>query len=234
MDYIPKGHQLVITKDQSPSLFNETFQENLHSFDGAFSETIYNFIEGCELKNHQGLELSVLEVGFGTGMGFFVTLDFLRKTFPGKKLLFYSLEIDRDLAKWAIRDLPYIENENCLEATGPDFSLKVILGDAVNSIKHQKLGPFDAIYQDPFSPKKNPTLWTTKWFSLLLPLAGPNCILSTYSASTSIRIALLKAGWAVFNRKGFSGKRASTIAKATGETSPELKAKLLSSDITPN
>jgi len=231
MEKIPKGHQLVITKDHSQSLFNETFQENLHSTEGAISETIYNFIEGCELKDHKGPTLTVLEVGFGTGMGFYTTLEYLRKNFPGKKLIFYSLEIDSELAKWAMRNLPFIQNENFLESTGTDYYLRVILGEAPKSLINQKIGPFDAIYQDPFSPKKNPTLWTTEWFSLLLGLADRNCVLSTYSASTSIRQALYKSGWAVFNRKGFSGKRASTVARALGETPIELKNKLLSSDI---
>lgn len=231
MENLPLGHQLVITKDLSLSLFNETFQENLHSSEGALSETIYNFIEGCELIKHQGKTLSVLEVGFGTGMGFFTTLDFLRKNFPEKNLLFYSLEIDLDLAKWALRDISFTQNKNNLEAIGPDYHLKVILGDAVKSLANLEIGPFDAIYQDAFSPKKNPALWTTEWFSLLLSLAKEDCVLSTYSASTSIRLALLKAGWAVFNRKGFSSKRASTIARPKGETPFDLKSKLLSSDI---
>jgi tRNA U34 5-methylaminomethyl-2-thiouridine-forming methyltransferase MnmC len=231
MEKLPARHQLVITKDQSLSLFNETFQENLHSTEGAISETIYNFIEGCELLNHKGPVLSVLEVGFGTGLGFFETLKFLRKFFPEKKLMFYSLEIDRDLALWALRDLPFTQNSNFLESCGPDYYLRVILGEATKSLEDIKIGPFDAIYHDPFSPKKNPTLWTKEWFAKLLSLAGPKCILSTYSAATSIRLALLKAGWGVFDRKGFSFKRSSTIAKPYEETPAEIKSKLLSSDI---
>lgn len=231
MENLPIGHQLVITKDLSVSLFNETFQENLHSTEGARSETIYNFIEGCELSNHKGLTLTVLEVGFGTGLGFFETLKFLRNFFPEKKLIFYSLEIDRDLAIWALKDLPFTQKENYLESSGSDYYLRVILGEATKSLEDLKIGPLDAIYHDPFSPKKNPTLWTVDWFSRLLGLAGPNCILSTYSAATAIRLALLKAGWGVFDRKGFSFKRSSTIARPYTETSPELKSKLLLSDI---
>ena len=228
---IPKGHQLIVTKDQSFSLFNETYGENLHSTHGARAETEYNFIQGCELKSHVGDTLNILEVGFGTGIGFFMTLDFLKENFPGKKLVFNSLEIDRNLAIWALKDLPFTEHENYLESIGPDFYLRVILGDATLALPNFEMAPLDAIYQDPFSPKKNPTLWSTEWFSLLLKLSGPSCILSTYSASTSVRIALLKAGWAVYNRKGFSEKRASTIAKVTGETPKDLKSKLLSSAI---
>ncbi len=231
MEKLPIGHQLVITKDQSFSLFNETFQENLHSTEGARSETIYNFIEGCDLSNHRGSTLTVLEVGFGTGLGFFETLKFLRKFFPEKKLFFYSLEIDRNLAIWALRDLPFFQKDNYLESSGLDYCLRVIIGEATKSLEDLKIGPLDAIYHDPFSPKKNPTLWTVDWFSRLLALAGPNCILSTYSAATGIRLALLKAGWGVFDRKGFSFKRSSTIARPYTETPPELKNKLLLSDI---
>jgi tRNA U34 5-methylaminomethyl-2-thiouridine-forming methyltransferase MnmC len=228
---IPAGHQLIITKDQSESLFNETFQENLHSTEGAKSETIYNFIEGCEILNHRGNTLSILEVGFGTGLGFFTTLEFLRKYSPGKKLIFYSLEIDLNLAKWALKDLQFTQTDFGLLGLGPDFELRVFIGDAREILPKLKIGPMDAIYQDPFSPKKNPTLWTLEWFSLLLGLSGPNCILSTYSSSTNIRKSLLKAGWAVFERKGFGKKRTSTIARALGETPQKLKDKLIRSDI---
>jgi tRNA U34 5-methylaminomethyl-2-thiouridine-forming methyltransferase MnmC len=228
---IPAGHQLIITKDQSPSLFNETFQENLHSTEGAKSETIYNFIEGCEILKHKGDILSVLEVGFGTGLGFFTTLEFLRRNSPGKKLIFYSLEMDLNLAKWALKDFQYSHEDFGLLSKGQDFELKVFIGDANEVLPKLKIGPIDAIYQDPFSPKKNPTLWTFEWFSMLLNLAGPNCILSTYSSSTLIKKSLLKAGWAVFERQGFGKKRTSTIAKTFGETPQNLKDKLIRSDI---
>jgi tRNA U34 5-methylaminomethyl-2-thiouridine-forming methyltransferase MnmC len=223
---IPIGHKLILTKDQSYSLFNEFFQENLHSTEGARSETIYNFIEGCEILRQKGDFISILEVGFGTGMGFFTTLEFLRKNSPFKKLNFFSLEMDLELSKWALKDMAYSQHDFGLRAWGPDFELKVFIGDAKEILGNLNIGPLDAIYQDPFSPKKNPTLWTREWFSLLYSHAGPSCILSTYSASTSIRKALYDAGWAVFNRKGFGGKRSSTIAKITGETPRDLKTKL--------
>ncbi len=228
---IPAGHQIVITKDQSISLFNETFQENLHSTEGAKSETLYNFIEGCEILDHQGDSLTILEVGFGTGLGFFTTLEFLRRNSPGKKLIFYSLEIDPNLAKWALKDFQYSQEKFGLLSLGGDFELRVFIGDAKEILPKLKIGPVDAIFQDPFSPKKNPTLWTLEWFSLLLTLAGPNCTLSTYSSSTIIRKSLFKAGWAVFERKGFGIKRTSTIAKAKGDTPQILKDKLIRSDI---
>ncbi len=230
---IPIGHRPVITKDNSLSLYNESFKEHLHSLEGAKSETIYNFIEGCELRNHQGELLRVLEIGFGTGLGFFTTWEFLKLNFPLKKLIFYSLEIDLPLAKWALKDLPFFEDENGIHYVGDLVELHVLIGDACSVLPNHKIGPIDAIYQDPFSPKKNPTLWTERWFSELYSLAGENCILSTYSASTSIRLSMLNAGWAVFDRKGFSGKRSSTLAKIKGETPKELRNKLLRSDILP-
>jgi queuine tRNA-ribosyltransferase len=40
-------------------------------------------------------------------------------------------------------------------------------------------------------------LWTVAAFTTLRRAAGPRCILTTYSASTATRVALLLAGWAV-------------------------------------
>lgn len=55
----------------------------------------------------------------------------------------------------------------------------------------------DIVFWDPFSPRANPSLWTVAAFTALKRVAGPRCTLTTYSASTATRIALLVSGWAV-------------------------------------
>jgi tRNA U34 5-methylaminomethyl-2-thiouridine-forming methyltransferase MnmC len=90
---------------------------------------------------------------------------------------------------------------------------------------------FHAIYQDAFSPKKNPTLWTKEWFSFLRSISTEDVILSTYSASTSIRKSLHEAGWKIQQGEKFGRKRTSTRATLNGETSAEILLQLERSSV---
>jgi chorismate dehydratase len=76
----------------------------------------------------------------------------------------------------------------------------------------QENASLDVIYQDPFSPKKNPELWTTDWFEKLKKLSRPGTVLCTYSASSAVRKALGAAGWTVQSFAGFARKKQSTKA----------------------
>lgn len=56
-----------------------------------------------------------------------------------------------------------------------------------------------AILFDPFSPAKNPAMWTPHVFKLLFSQLSPSrpCALATYSRSTFVRISLLLGGFFV-------------------------------------
>ncbi|RLA64327.1 MAG: hypothetical protein DRQ88_03795 [Epsilonproteobacteria bacterium] len=213
-------YKVIETADGTPTLFSSHFDEACHSLHGAVAETLYNFIEGCDLdilaKKYS--PLNILEVGFGTGTGFKLTKQYIDKHFPHVRLNFVSLEIDPALVEWSGLDDP---------------SLKVLIGDGRETIKSYQGEPFHAIFQDPFSPKKNPALWSVEWFEALKKHSHPDVVLSTYSASSSIRKALMHAGWTVEERKGFAGKKASTRAFLKGKMSEELTRKLSSDKIKP-
>ncbi|MCX6109106.1 MAG: MnmC family methyltransferase, partial [Proteobacteria bacterium] len=51
------------------------------------------------------------------------------------------------------------------------------------------------VWQDPFSPEKNPPLWEAAWFSRVRATAAPSCVLMTYSVAGPVRRALAAAGW---------------------------------------
>jgi tRNA U34 5-methylaminomethyl-2-thiouridine-forming methyltransferase MnmC len=51
------------------------------------------------------------------------------------------------------------------------------------------------IWQDPFSPAKNPTMWDAEWFAALRQLAAPDAQLVTYSVARAVRDALTAGGW---------------------------------------
>jgi queuine tRNA-ribosyltransferase len=75
----------------------------------------------------------------------------------------------------------------------------------------------DIVFWDPFSPKANPDLWTVGAFTAIRRVAGPRCTLFTYSASTTVRMALLLAGWSVGVGDAI-GDKAHTTAAAVDVT----------------
>jgi queuine tRNA-ribosyltransferase len=84
-------------------------------------------------------------------------------------------------------------------------------GDLLELLAVESLNA-DIVFWDPFSPKANPALWTVAAFAAIRRVAGPRCTLFTYSASTTVRIALLLAGWAVGVGDPIGEKAATTAA----------------------
>ncbi len=76
-----------------------------------------------------------------------------------------------------------------------------------------------AILFDPFSPAKNPAMWTLPLFTNLFRLLDPGrpCALATYSRSTMTRAGLLLAGFYVGAGHATGAKEETTIAASTLE-----------------
>lgn len=232
----PPNHQWVETSDGSRTLFSEAFQEACHSTSGAREETQLHYVKGCQiqtkLQEHQ--RLSILEVGFGLGIGFLETFETLKN--QKQPWSFLSLELDRDLLEWfRLENLehPFLRHLkwtpcgsfSLLEATSELVSLRILCGDARQTLsEYAKLNniKWNAVYQDAFSPKRNPVLWTKEWFDLLKTYSHPEVTLSTYSASTSIRKSLLAAGWVLHKGEKFGPKRTSTRATLSGTSDPDI------------
>ena len=72
----------------------------------------------------------------------------------------------------------------------------------------------DAILYDPFSPAKNPAMWTLPVLSGVYHLLDParGCALATFSRSTMIRVTLLLAGFHVGRGQAAGPKEETTVA----------------------
>jgi tRNA U34 5-methylaminomethyl-2-thiouridine-forming methyltransferase MnmC len=230
MAQLPPHHQIIETEDGSLTLFSERFQEACHSTTGAKSETLLHYIRGCKIIERAPLQdaFTILEVGFGLGMGFMTTLEALSTS--TRSWHFLSLEIDRDLVEWFRKENEKLislewKKENILEGQRGSCTLTLLVGNARQTLsEYLRSSPllWNAIYQDAFSPKKNPILWTKEWFSFLKEHSSQDVILSTYSASSSIRKSLFEAGWVLSKGEKFGPKRSSTRAALLGESDPEI------------
>lgn len=227
----PPGHTLVQTDDGSTTLHSLRFDEACHSPAGARLETRLHYLKGCRvpelLAEHP--QVRILEVGFGTGLGWQETCALARQV-PTSFLHFTSLELDEELVRWALPEATrHHDGERVWYQQDVDRArVLVIVGDARATLPvwKDRLEKFHAIYQDAFSPRKNPTLWTRQWFELLGSLGLPAARLATYSASISIRKALHAAGWGVYPGEAFAHKKSSTRAQWGLPSDPTLIAEL--------
>jgi tRNA U34 5-methylaminomethyl-2-thiouridine-forming methyltransferase MnmC len=233
----PPGHRLVETEDGTSTLFSERFQEACHSTSGARTETLLHYFNGCEIseKLAQG-NLQILEIGFGLGIGFLTTFDEIQKLQSSASWKYLSVELDKKLLEWFrlqhqshsfLKDLQW--EGDLLKCKDHQCELIIISGDARETLPRflkSNSQRFSAIYQDAFSPKKNPLLWTKEWFELLKKYSSESVIMSTYSSSTSIRKSMLEAGWVLYEGEKFGPKKSSTRARLTGTTSEAIIERL--------
>jgi len=230
------SYKILKTEDNTETLYSEFFDEACHNLSGAYAETVHNYIHGCHIPDlfHQDKNFAVLDVGFGVGVGLKALLEEMDKHSFTHHLTYYSIELDEDLFLWSVHaTLPELKFERKTESDLLYFEcvvsnaiMKIFIGDGRKTLPLARdLGhilPLDAIFQDAFSPKKNPVLWSVEWFTFLKSSSAPSVRLSTYSSSISIRKSLLQSGWTVINDRGFAMKRTMTKANLVGETSPEL------------
>lgn len=236
-------YELIQTDDESWAIYSDFYRENSHSLAGAESETRYNFLEGCEVAK-RCLEFdnyTILEVGFGIGNGLATTYEFWKQLERRPKhFLFISQEIDHELVDYAFNQGPYAEKLQSLHLNSPmgwtteiddcRFEVKVLPGDARQSVLDIKDKSIHAIFQDAYSPGKNPSLWTLEWFEQLHRISAEKAIMATYSASARVRKAMVEGGWHVVDKKGFGNKRSMSIA-FNESVDMELNEKILKARI---
>ncbi len=94
---------------------------------------------------------------------------------------------------------------------GPDFDLRVIVGDARETLPVWE-GRADAWFLDGFSPAKNPELWSPELMTQVAAHTLPGGTAATYTAAGFVRRGLAEAGFDVTRVPGYGRKRHMTRA----------------------
>ncbi|EYD73964.1 putative peptidase [Rubellimicrobium mesophilum DSM 19309] len=209
-------------RDATP--VSRRFDDPYFSLQGGLEETRHVFLAGNGLPARFRPGFSILELGFGTGLNFLVTLRAHRATNPGP-LAYTSFEAfpmsPEDRAR-ALSAFPEIAPEaaeltQALRAPGPwtfgDVTLRIVEGDARETLPAWE-SRADAAYLDGFSPARNPEMWEPALLQAVARRLKPGGTLATYSAAGHVRRALADAGLAVERRPGFGTKRHMSVAKA--------------------
>ncbi|MCL6433711.1 MAG: hypothetical protein K6T90_05735 [Leptolyngbyaceae cyanobacterium HOT.MB2.61] len=197
-----------LTEDGSFTFFSEEFGEAFHSRYGARREAFVKFARATDLveRSQRGC-VCLLDVCYGLGYNTAAALETIWTANPHCRVEVYGLELDETIPRAAIAP-PLIESwspevqsilraialEHCY--TTPQLSATLLIGDARQTIQVLSAKRFqaDAVFFDPFSPRRCPQLWTVEFFAQVTRCLKADGKLATYSRSAAVRSALLEAG----------------------------------------
>jgi tRNA U34 5-methylaminomethyl-2-thiouridine-forming methyltransferase MnmC len=214
--------QIINTADGSSTVSIPGMNVTYHSTHGAIQESLHVFIRaGLKQMLPERSSLSILEMGFGTGLNALLTLmeaEAIQKQVHYSAIELYPLEPAQ------VKVLNYCEKLNRqdlqrsfeqLHSSDWDKNIPVsgyftLFKSGSDLLEFQITGPgnqFDIIYFDAFAPTAQPELWTLAVFEKLFAMLSPAGLLVTYCSKGDVRRAMQSAGFKVEKLAGPPGKR---------------------------
>jgi len=215
-------HVMTLSEDGSYTAYSKEYDEHYHSTkDGALHESnVKHVYPALKLKENFN-EITILDICYGLGFNTLATILYHRTHKLTCKLNIYSPELDVALVKSlkefsypaefeALKEIVYALSE---DGVYDDASLhvEVFLGDAREYVRGFASNFFDIVYQDAFSPKSNPILWTQEYFADIADCIKKDGVLTTYSTALKTRLALYNNGFHIYVNEG-TGFRTATVA----------------------
>jgi len=210
--------EILITADGSSTIHLPEWDEHYHSKHGAIQEAYHVFINNGLYQFKKANKISILEIGFGTGLNAFITY------LEAKKL---QLNIDYTgveaypVVPEEIQKLNYVARLNVVNEQAVfekmhslSWSKKHTFAVRFSLTKKEQffdkiddVNKYDLIYFDAFGARVQPELWTVEIFNIMYKALRKDGVLVTYSAKGSVRRAMQEVGFIVERLPGPPGKR---------------------------
>ena len=213
--------EVIVTEDGSMTLYSKEFDQAYHSTkDGALQESLQkHVIPAFSLQKNKD-HLTILDICFGLGYNTLATLFYVKSNHLDTKIHILSPEFDRELVE-SLSTFEYPKEFDVLQSIiqelsqnfyyeDDQFKIEVLIGDAREVIPKIN-NKIDVVYQDAFSPKQNPLLWTKEYFHDIRAICNDDAIITTYSTAIATRMGLYENGFEIFLYYGEDARR-STIA----------------------
>lgn len=210
--------KIITTADGSNSLLNISLNETYHSVHGAIQESRHVFIQNglALLMKEDRQAISILEVGFGTGLNALLTMQYVKghkqdffytaiEPYPLPEDIWTKLNYPASLnlvneyrslhlSDWHV-DIPLISDFSILK-------LRTTLQDA-----NLGFGNFDLVYYDAFAPSKQAELWEKPVLEKVVSGMKRDGLLVTYCAKGQLKRDLKDLGLCVETLPGPPGKK---------------------------
>ncbi|WP_343694976.1 tRNA (5-methylaminomethyl-2-thiouridine)(34)-methyltransferase MnmD [Flavobacterium sp.] len=209
--------EIIKTLDGSTTIHLEEWNENYHSKHGAIQEAKHVFIKNG-LSLFENNPVSILEIGFGTGLNAFIT--FLESEEKQQQIDYFGVEaypIDENevLQMNYVSELDALKFDNIFEKMHKTEWNKKNEISALFSLTKRKqffdeiddFEIFDLIYFDAFGYRVQPELWSTEIFQKMYNSLKPNGVLVTYAARGVVKRSMISVGFTVEKLAGPPGKR---------------------------
>lgn len=209
--------EIIRTKDGSTTIHIKDWDECYHSKHGAIQEAQLVFIKNG-LALYQNQSVSILEIGFGTGLNAFITylesknLD-LEINYVGVEA--YPVSISE------LSDMNYVSELNADDKNAifnlfheSNWEEKVVIDPFFTITKRLQFfeeitdcEQYDLIYFDAFGYRVQPDLWSTSIFKKMHTALRPGGKLVTYAARGVVKRSMIEVGFTVEKLPGPPGKR---------------------------
>lgn len=216
--------EVIETADGSKTIFIVEMDENYHSGHGALQEAMHVFIlNGLqELKDLK--EISVFELGFGSGLNALLTMVHADKNhqkihYTGIEAFPVEMDLIEQIGYENLIDpcykTPFFEMHsstwNELHPITINFFFSKIQDKIQNySVKESSM---DIVYFDAFGPKAQEEMWHIDILDKMYKMLKPNGIFVTYCAKGQVKRDLKSLGFTVEALAGPPGKREMTRAR---------------------
>ena len=210
--------EIIITEDGSTSIFIPELDETYHSKFGAIQEAKHVFIKnGIDLFEDNS-EISILEIGFGTGLNAIITL--LEAEKRNLKINYVGVEA-YPIVLEEIAQLNYVEQLEVPQKKvdfekmhASNWEEEISINSNFRITKRKQFftnisdeNTFDLIYFDAFGFTVQPELWNEAIFEIMYKSLKSRGILTTYACRTSIKNSMQHAGFQTLKLPGAPGKR---------------------------
>jgi tRNA U34 5-methylaminomethyl-2-thiouridine-forming methyltransferase MnmC len=215
---------LLITQDGSHTLLSGKYGVSYHSRYGAIQESMHVFLQaGFFPKVLPARAVSILEIGFGSGLNALLTLLESRRldcqvqydtveAYPisieqAASLNYPELLLQPDVK--AVFLQMHQSGHGELQQLQPQFSFRKWI-QLFEAIDFQE--SFDVIYFDAFAPETQPALWNGDIMGRMFRALRPEGVLVTYCAKGAVKRTLKAEGFVIEAIPGPPGKREMTRA----------------------
>ncbi|HEY0244346.1 MAG TPA: tRNA (5-methylaminomethyl-2-thiouridine)(34)-methyltransferase MnmD [Mucilaginibacter sp.] len=212
--------ELVQTADGSNTIYNPKVGENYHSKNGALQESQHVFVNaGLKyfLAENSAKEVSVLEVGFGTGLNFLLsadecTLQKIKLNYTGIEAYPLSQEMigKTGYNQYVAPDLwkRFIDNYDRLLESPVELNPYCVLKIAgYPLLDFRSAAQFDIIYFDAFAVAHQPEMWNEEAITHTIRFLKPGGVFVTYAITGNLKRMLKGLGLTIQKIPGAAGKR---------------------------
>jgi tRNA U34 5-methylaminomethyl-2-thiouridine-forming methyltransferase MnmC len=227
--------ELVRTADGSNTIYNSEVGENYHSRNGALQESRHVFVNsglcyylensealkvsplGEDLEGARAGAVSILEVGFGTGLNFLLSADLCAEkkinlqytgieAYPLSEQLITQTGYDQYVSAdtWQSFVDSYEKSLSSPVKLHPHCQLQIA---SCKLLDFQSEKQYDIIYYDAFAAARQPEMWDEAAIAHTIRFLKPGGVFVTYAITGNLKRALKALGCTIEKAPGAAGKR---------------------------